>query len=106
MVGESEDSPMFSVLPYVTNEDLALLPPTVVGGHAAEGARNALEAVNNLRGMYSGTISYEFDQVKSPVERRWLRDAVGWHLFQAQQSPAARRKLLQRLTQVEVFERY
>ncbi len=90
----------------ITNEDLALLPPTVVGGHAAEGARNALEAVNNLRGMYSGTISYEFDQVKSPVERRWLRDAVGWHLFQAKQSPAARRKLLQRLTQVEAFERY
>ncbi|MFL5656897.1 MAG: thiamine pyrophosphate-dependent enzyme, partial [Ktedonobacteraceae bacterium] len=90
----------------ITNEDLALLPPTVVGGHAAEGARNALEAVNTLRGMYSGTISYEFDQVKSPVERRWLRDAVGWHLFQAKQSPAARRKLLQRLTQVEAFERY
>src|SRR5216683_2093067 len=39
----------------ITNEALALLPPTVVGGHAAEGAGNALEAVNNLRGMYSGT---------------------------------------------------
>lgn len=90
----------------ITDEELALLPPIVVGGHAAEGARNALEAIATLRAMYSGTISYEFDQVKSPIERSWLRDAVGLRLFQETQEPAASRKLLQRLTQVEVFERY
>ncbi|MEO8953584.1 MAG: 2-oxoglutarate dehydrogenase E1 component [Ktedonobacteraceae bacterium] len=90
----------------ITDEDLAQLPPTVVGGHAGEQVRNALEAITNLRAMYSGTISYEFDQVKSPVERGWLRDAVGLHLYQETQGPSARRKLLQRLTQVEVFERY
>ncbi|HCP74986.1 MAG TPA: 2-oxoglutarate dehydrogenase E1 component, partial [Ktedonobacter sp.] len=90
----------------ITDEELALLPPIVVGGHAAEGARNALEAIATLRAMYSGTISYEFDQVKSPIERSWLRDAVGLRLFQETQGPAASRRLLQRLTQVEVFERY
>src|SRR5579859_3745292 len=90
----------------ISDEDLAELPPIVVGGHSAEGARNALEAINNLRALYSGTISYEFDQVKSPVERSWLRDAVGWHLYRETQGPTASRKLLQRLTQVEVFERY
>src|SRR5437867_4875638 len=67
----------------ITDEDLALLPPNVVGGHSAEGARNALEAINKLRAMYSGTISYEFDQVKSPVERSWLRDAVCLRLFES-----------------------
>ncbi|HTD19390.1 MAG TPA: thiamine pyrophosphate-dependent enzyme, partial [Ktedonobacteraceae bacterium] len=56
--------------------------------------------------MYSGTISYEFDQVKSPIERTWLRDAVGLRLFHETQEPTARRKLLQRLTQIEVFERF
>ncbi len=128
----------------ITEEELALLPPIVVGGHAAEGARNALEAIAALRAMYSGTISYEFDQVKSPIERSWLRDAVGLRLFESHpynahdgltlavkptihaiassralqgykevfeetQGPVvqkASRKLLQRLTQVEVFERY
>jgi len=90
----------------ITNADLAALPPSVVGGHAAEGAHDAFEAINTLRGMYSGTISYEFDQVKSPIERSWLRDAVGLHLYQEKQEPTASRKLLQRLTQVEVFERY
>jgi 2-oxoglutarate dehydrogenase E1 component len=90
----------------ITEEELSLLPPVVVGGHATEGARNALEAVTNLRSMYSGTISYEFDQVKSPIERSWLRDAVGLRLFHETQGPVASRKLLHRLTQVEVFERF
>src|SRR5216684_1622511 len=90
----------------ISDEDLAQLPPDVVGGHAAEGARNALEAIAALRAMYSGTISYEFDQVKSPVERNWLRDAVGLDLYRRTPSLTSSRKLLQRLTQVEVFERY
>ncbi len=90
----------------ISDEDLAHLPPGVVGGHSAEGARDALEAITNLRAMYSGTISYEFDQVKSPLERGWLRDAVGLQLYRKSSDPASRRALLKRLTQVGVFERY
>src|SRR6266496_4594849 len=90
----------------INDDDLAHLSPSVVGGHSAEGARNALEAMNNLRAIYSGTISYEFDQVKSPLERGWLRDAVGLQLYRTSSDPTFRRNLLQRLTQVEVFERY
>jgi 2-oxoglutarate dehydrogenase E1 component len=90
----------------INDEDLAALPPNVVGGHAAEGVRNALEAISALRAMYSGTISYEFDQVKGTRERRWLRDAVGLNLYWFTPTPATSRKLLQRLTQIEAFERY
>ena len=90
----------------INDEDLAQLPPAVIGGHSAEGARNALEAIANLRAMYSGTISYEFDQVKSALERGWLRDAVGLQLYRTSSDPAFQRNLLKRLTQVEVFERY
>src|SRR5712664_650755 len=90
----------------INDEDLAQLPPDVVGGHAAEGARNALEAIAALRAMYSGTISYEFDQVKSPVERNWLRDAVGLQLYRESPDRASQQAVLKRLTQVEAFERY
>ena len=90
----------------LTDEDLAQLPPTVVGGHSAEGVSNALEAIAALNALYSGTISYEFDQVKSPVERAWLRDAVGLHLYEQKPGRNASRNLLKRLTQVETFERY
>jgi 2-oxoglutarate dehydrogenase E1 component len=90
----------------ITNDHLALLPPQVVGGHAAERAKNALEAINSLRAMYSGTISYEFDQVKSADERAWLRDAVGLRQYHHTPTPTEARKLLKQLTQVEVLERY
>ncbi|HEX7735604.1 MAG TPA: 2-oxoglutarate dehydrogenase E1 component [Ktedonobacteraceae bacterium] len=90
----------------ITEADLAQLPPEVVSGHAAEDASNALEAINALRAMYSGNISYEFDQVKSPVERGWLRDAVGLQLYREALNTDAKRKLLLRLTQVEAFERF
>ncbi|HET8913097.1 MAG TPA: 2-oxoglutarate dehydrogenase E1 component [Ktedonobacteraceae bacterium] len=90
----------------ISKDDLAKLPPEVVGGHAGEFASNALEAINLLRAMYSGTISYEFDQVKTPGERKWLRDAVGLSLYHKKVSPAIRKQLLQRLTEVEAFEQY
>src|SRR5216684_961398 len=90
----------------ISDEDLAQLPPDVVGGHAAEGARNAFEAIAALRAMYSGTISYEFDQVKSPVERNWLRDAVGLQLYRESPDRASYQVLLKRITQVEAFERF
>jgi 2-oxoglutarate dehydrogenase E1 component len=90
----------------ITDADLANLPPYVIGGHAAESVSNALEAINSLRAMYSGTISYEFDQVKGPVERGWLRDAVGLQLYRETDESGAKRKLLQRLTQVETFETF
>ena len=90
----------------IRDEDLAQLPPEVIGGHSAEGVSNALEAVGVLRAMYSGTISYEFDQVKSPDERHWLRDAVGLQLYRIQARRDTRYKLLKRLTQVEAFERF
>lgn len=90
----------------LSDEDLAQLPPNVIGGHSAEGAANALEAINTLRAMYSGSISYEFDQVKSPDERGWLRDAVGLRLYHRQPSPAEASRLVKRMMQVEAFERY
>lgn len=90
----------------LSEADLAQLPPEVIGGHSAEGARNALEALAALRAMYSGTISYELDQVKSSEERRWLRDAVGLQQYRLAPGRDVRYKLLQRLTQVEAFERF
>jgi 2-oxoglutarate dehydrogenase E1 component len=90
----------------ITDADLAQLPPDIIAGHAAEATSSALEAITNLRAMYSGTISYEFDQVKSPDERLWLRDAVGLRLYRLPDGRDVRLNLLRRLTQVESFERF
>ena len=100
------DPSMLTETHGISEEDLANLPASVIGGHAAEHAANAREAVQRLRDMYSGTISYQFDQVKSPKERYWLRDAVGLGLFQKKLKPNVARAQLRRLTEVEAFERF
>ncbi len=53
----------------LTPEDLAALPPSVVGGPLAEKAKNALEALERLRQAYSGSIGYEDDHIQNPEER-------------------------------------
>src|SRR5258708_20129530 len=44
--------------------------------------------------------------MKSPVERQWLRDAVGLQLFRKSSDRNTQLAILKRLTQVEAFERF
>ena len=90
----------------ITGEQLRTLPPSVVGGPAAEGAATAAEALERLRAIYSGTAGYDFDHIQEAEERRWLLDAVETQRFATPLQPAAKRALLRRLTTVESFERF
>jgi 2-oxoglutarate dehydrogenase E1 component len=86
--------------------DLLELPASVVGGPLAEGAQNALEALGRLRRAYSGSIGYEDDHIQVHEERRWIVDAIeSRRFFQGFEAPH-RRAVLQRLTEVETFERF
>jgi 2-oxoglutarate dehydrogenase E1 component len=86
--------------------DLAALPAEVIGGPLSEGCRNALEALNNLRRVYSGPIGYENDHVQDDEERLWLFDAIESGRFFTPLSAEEKRHVLVRLTEVETFERY
>lgn len=86
--------------------DLEALPAKVVGGPLANGARNALEALGNLRRAYSGSIGYEDDHIQNDFERKWLVDAIESRCFFKELTTDERRDLLWRLTEVETFERY
>ena len=90
----------------LTEADLAALPASVVGGPLSEGAANAAEAIARLRHVYCGTIGYDFGHVEAPAERRWLLDAVESGRYATPLSPEEKRALLERLTQVEAFERF
>jgi 2-oxoglutarate dehydrogenase E1 component len=90
----------------LTTDDLAALPAAVVGGPLADGAPNALEALGRLRQAYSGAIGYEDDHVQNPQEREWLREAAEGRRFFADFGPADQRRLLERLSEVEGFERF
>ena len=90
----------------LTTDDLAALPASIIGGPCAEGAGNALEALGNLRRAYSGSIGYEDEHIQVAEERQWLRDAAESRRFFQDFGPQEKRRLLQRLTEVETFERF
>ena len=90
----------------ISEADLAALPAFVVGGHAAQGASNALEAIERLRSIYCGTSGYEFSHIPAEKQRNWLRDAAEGGQFHQPLSAEKKQALLDRLTAVEGFERY
>ncbi|MBA4155872.1 MAG: 2-oxoglutarate dehydrogenase E1 component [Gemmatimonadetes bacterium] len=91
----------------ITESELHALPPQVVRGPAAaDGVSNAADAIARLRDIYSGTVGYEFSHIPSAEERAWLREAVESRQFSAPLDGERERALLQRLSQVEGFEKY
>ena len=84
----------------------AACPPTIVGGPAAQGAPDAHEAIERLRAVYCGTTGHDYNHVFVPEEREWLRRAVESSQFRPPNDPIGSRELLNRITQVESFERF
>ncbi len=90
----------------LTAEVLRRLPAAIVGGPVVQGAANAYEAIERLRAIYCATTGYDIAQVFVPDERVWLRESVEARRFRPPVDPIDGRELLDRLTQVEVFERF
>jgi 2-oxoglutarate dehydrogenase E1 component len=64
------------------------------------------ELVAALRRVYCSTTGYDYAQVFVPEERQWLRRAAEEGRFREPADPIDPVALLERLTQVEVFERF
>ena len=91
---------------HLSDEDLKKLPPDVIGGPVANQAENALEAIHQLQETYETKTGYEYEHIRLPRERDWLRSAAeeGW--FRPPKDPINPVGLLERLTQVEAFEHF
>ncbi len=90
----------------LTTDALKALPATIIGGPVAAGAASAYEAIERLREVYCGTSGHDFAQVFVPDERAWLRNSVEARRYRPPTDPIDGRELLDRITQVEVFERF
>jgi 2-oxoglutarate dehydrogenase E1 component len=90
----------------VTDADLRALPSTLISGAVADGAASMYDVVARLRAIYCGTSGYDFAHIFVPDERHWLRQAVETGRFRAPADPIDPTALLDRLTQVEGFEKF
>jgi 2-oxoglutarate dehydrogenase E1 component len=90
----------------ITDEDLQRLPASLVGGPAAETSATAFEAIEKLRRIYCSSTGFDYSHIFVPEERDWLRHAAESGRFLPPLDPASTEALLDRMTQVEVFERF
>jgi 2-oxoglutarate dehydrogenase E1 component len=90
----------------ITVEDLRALPASLVSSPLADDATTMYEVVEAFRRVYCSTTGYDYAHVFVPEERRWLRNAAEGGRFRAPVDPIDPHALLDRLTQVEVFERF
>jgi 2-oxoglutarate dehydrogenase E1 component len=90
----------------VTEEDLRRLPAAVIGGPIVDGMANAADAIAALRAVYCSTTGYDLAHIFVPEEREWLRESIERARFSPPAAPIDGRALLERLTDVEVLERF
>ena len=86
----------------LTPADLASLPASVLSISGAQIDGNAQDAIERLRSIYSGSIGYDYGHIRTPEERDWLYQTAESGVYR--QQAFDKKKLLERLSQVEAFE--
>ena len=90
----------------VTEDDLRRLPADLIDSPVSAHASTMLEAIEAFWRIYCSTTGYDYAHVFVPEERQWLRQAAETGRFRAPSDPINAVALLERLTQVEAFERF
>ena len=90
----------------LTDAVLREISPDIIDSPLTEGASSMADVVERLRAVYCSTTGYDLAHIFVPEERRWLRQAIESRRFHAPADPIDQTALLDRLTQVEAFERF
>lgn len=88
----------------LTSEIMARIPAVLLKV-AVPGATLA-EVYPKLLDTYCGTIAYEVEHISSHEQRTWLREQIESGSHRTPISDDEKRQLLERLTQVEAFEKF
>jgi 2-oxoglutarate dehydrogenase E1 component len=92
------------LIPKLTPELQAQVPASVLRVWI-EGETLA-DILPRLEETYCGTIAYEVEHISDHQERVWLQQAIETGRYRQPLTTDERRRLLEQLTQVEVFEHY
>jgi multifunctional 2-oxoglutarate metabolism enzyme len=88
----------------LTEELMRRIPASVL--RVAVPGDTFAEALPGLRETYTGTIAFEIEHISDHEQRVWLRQAIECGRYREQLPDEARRRLLQRLSEVEALENY
>ena len=114
---DADSNPLFSlpsdpslnlVIYGLKEDDLKDVTADAVGGPVAEDAPTAYEAIHALQEVYCGGIGYDYDHLRDPEIRAWLREAAESRRFRQAFDADGRNAiaLLKRLVKVEGFEQF
>ncbi len=90
--------------PKLTEELQRLIPAEILGVHVP--GETLADALPHLREVYCGTSAYEIEHIADHEQRVWLRTVIESRRYHHTLSADDRRRLLERLSEVEGFERY
>jgi 2-oxoglutarate dehydrogenase E1 component len=93
-----------ALIPKLTPELQARIPTSVLRLYVP--GETLAEALPHLRETYCGTIAYEIEHISDHEKRVWLRQAIESGRYRQPLSDAERKRLLERLIQVEGMEAY
>ncbi|MBU8907602.1 2-oxoglutarate dehydrogenase E1 component [Desertibacillus haloalkaliphilus] len=90
----------------VTKEDLMSIPKGLIAPHAPDHVKNGWDAMQHLKNVYTKAMAFEFNHITNPEEKNWLQQMVESEEAFLSLTNDKRQSLLQRLTEVESFERF
>ncbi|HEU4829860.1 MAG TPA: multifunctional oxoglutarate decarboxylase/oxoglutarate dehydrogenase thiamine pyrophosphate-binding subunit/dihydrolipoyllysine-residue succinyltransferase subunit [Gemmatimonadales bacterium] len=88
----------------LTPEVMATIPCSVLRVYVP--GKTLAEALPHLDAAYCGTIAYQIEHIASHEQRMWLREKIESGAFRQPLANEERLALLQRLIEVESFERF
>jgi 2-oxoglutarate dehydrogenase E1 component len=92
------------LIPKLTPELQARIPASLLRLYVP--AETLADALPRLQETYCGTIAYEIEHISDHERRVWLRKAIESGRYRQPLSADEKRRLLERLTEVEGFEGY
>ncbi|GHH98351.1 2-oxoglutarate dehydrogenase E1 component [Neobacillus kokaensis] len=90
----------------LSENDLQALPAGIISKNPMLVNKSAYEAVEYLKQVYTKKITYEFDHIHDSKERNWLVERIENNNNQFYFTKEKKLKLLNRLIEVEEFEKY
>jgi 2-oxoglutarate dehydrogenase E1 component len=90
--------------PKLTPELQAKIPARLLRVHAA--GDTLAEVLPKLQETYCGTSAYEIEHISDHEQRVWLREAIESGRYRTPLAAEEKRRLLERLSEVEGFEHY